>query len=189
MPPHWPGFRCRLVFPLARAADFNTALTTRSRAGGHISTQEPTLKMTSTKIDISFNRIARLADLSDLAELLFPGNRNQQHTFLAILITLKWADHHMVPNLGEIARQHGISRRTLERVRSKMRRMGLIDHVSRFNAAYGYREGWVLSGRFGRSLKELAEKLARLAEVSRGSRQKDLMLLEFASAHRLTRDA
>ncbi len=64
---------------------------------------------------------------------------------------LKWADHHMVPNLGEVAREHGITRRTLERVRAKMRRMGLIDHVSRFNASHGYREGWVLSNRFERA--------------------------------------
>jgi len=46
----------------------------------------------------------------------------------------------MVPNLAKIAEQHAVSKRTLERVRAKMRRMGLIDHVSRFNAAYGYRE-------------------------------------------------
>ena len=114
------------------------ALTNRSRSRCPVSTQNPTLTlMTSTKVELSFNKIARLADLSDLAELLFPGNRNQQHAFLAVYIELKWADHHMVPNLGEIARKYGITKRTLERVRAKMRRMGLIDHVSRFNATYG----------------------------------------------------
>jgi hypothetical protein len=140
--------------------------------------------MISTKIELSFNKIARLTDLSDLAELLFPGNRNQQHAFLAVFAELKWADHHMVPNLGEVARQHDISRRTLERVRAKMRRIGLIDHVSRFNAGYGYREGWVLSSRFERSLRELADKMAGLTDTSRGSREKDLMLLEFAAVYR-----
>lgn len=147
------------------------------------------MKMTSTKIEISFNKIARLADLSDLAELLFPGNRNQQHAFLAVFIELKWADHHMVPNLGEIARKHRITKRTIERVRAKMRRMGLIDHVSRFNAGYGYREGWVLSGRFDRSLRQLADKMTGMADAERGLHEKDVMLLEFASAHRLTQDA
>jgi hypothetical protein len=43
----------------------------------------------------------------------------------------------------------------LEIVRSKMRRLGLIDHVSRFNKAYGYREGWVFSNRFTRTLTRL----------------------------------
>lgn len=140
--------------------------------------------MTSTKVDLSFNKIARLSDLSDLAELLFPGNRNQQHAFLAIHVELKWADRHMVPNLGEIARKNGITKRTMERVRAKMRRMGLIDHVSRFNAAYGYREGWVLSRRFERSLRQLADKVASTADSPGGSREKDLMLLELADAHR-----
>ena len=45
--------------------------------------------MASTKIEFSFNKIARMSDLSDLAELLFPGNRNQQHAFLAVWISLK----------------------------------------------------------------------------------------------------
>jgi hypothetical protein len=47
----------------------------------------------------------------------------------------------------------------LETVRSKMRRMGLIDHVSRFNKNYGYREGWVFSNRFQNSLNRLSEVL------------------------------
>jgi len=47
--------------------------------------------MTSNKNEWSFNRIARLADLSDLAEPLFPGNRSQQHAFLAVWLSLKWA--------------------------------------------------------------------------------------------------
>ncbi|HUU39822.1 MAG TPA: hypothetical protein VMW42_02660 [Desulfatiglandales bacterium] len=35
--------------------------------------------------------------------------------------------------------------------------MGIIDHVSRFNRAYGYREGWVFSNRFTKALTRLAE--------------------------------
>ncbi|MBU0718413.1 MAG: hypothetical protein KJ749_09210, partial [Planctomycetes bacterium] len=57
------------------ATDFNIGPFTRSRGEGPIRTQNPTLKMTSTKIDLSFNRITRLTDLADLAELLFPGKR------------------------------------------------------------------------------------------------------------------
>lgn len=140
--------------------------------------------MTSTKIELSFNKIARLTDSADLAEMLFPGNRNQQHAFLAIWISLKWADHRIVPNLGQVGREHGISRRTLERVRAKLRRMGLIDHVSRFNAKHGYREGWVLSNRFERGLRELANRVADLKDANKGSKEKDLLLLEFAEARR-----
>ena len=140
--------------------------------------------MTSTKIAWSFNKIAKLADSADLAEMLFPGNRNQQHAFLVLLISLKWADQRMVPNLASVTRQHGVSRRTFERVRAKLRRIGLIDHVSRFNARHGYREGWVLSTRFEHSLKTLADKIEHLKDPAIGSREKDEMLLDFARVRR-----
>jgi hypothetical protein len=143
----------------------------------------PFTLMISTKVELSFNRIARMVDSADLAELLFPGNRNQQHAFLAVWISLKRADHCMVPNLGEAVCGHGISRRTLERVRAKMRRIGLIDHVSRFNARHGCREGWILSSRFENSLRQLADKIADLKQ-SGGSKDKELLLLELAGARR-----
>lgn len=168
-------------------ADFNIALNTWSRGGGRIPHPEPTLNMTSTKIEWSFNKIAKLADSADLAEMLFPGNRNQQHAFLVVWIALKWSKHHIVPNFTKVAREHGVSRRTLERVRAKLRRLGLIDHVSRFNVRHGYREGWVLSTRFQRSLNQLAAKAAELTDSERGSRDKDEMLLEFARVRRNSR--
>ncbi len=141
--------------------------------------------MTSTKIELSFNKITRLTDLADLAELLLPGNRNQQHACLVIWISLKWADNDIVPNLATAAEKHGVSRRTLERVRAKLRRMGLIDYVSRLNAEWGYREGWVLSSRFERSLKQLAEKVGQVKENSVGSQEKDLLLLELLDSTRV----
>lgn len=125
-----------------------------------------------------------MQDPSDLAEMLFPGNRNQQYAFLAIWITLKWTDNHMVPNLSGMARKHDISKRTLERVRAKMRRMGLIDHVSRFNAKYGYKEGWVLSSRFERSLNLLAVLMKSFKSAEKGSKDKDMLLLSLAEARR-----
>lgn len=139
--------------------------------------------MISTKIEWSFNQIARLQDLSDLAELLFPNNRNQQHAFMAIWNSIKWSPHRIAPNLYDVGQRHGISRRTIERVRSKMRRMGLIDHVSRFNRAYGHQEGWILSRRFGKNLLNLSNALDRLASPEARSRKKDELAMEFARAH------
>jgi len=164
--------------------NFNIAALLTSRPEGRIPSRNPTLKMTSTKINFSFNRIARLTDLSDLAEMLFPGNRNQQHAFLTIWISLRWADHHIVPNLGVVSREQGLSRRTFERVRAKMRRMGLIDHVSRFKAQYGYREGWVLSSRLETGLKQLCHKVAGLKGSVVGSKDKDELTLQLAVARR-----
>ena len=140
--------------------------------------------MTSTKIEWSFNKIQRLADSADLAEMLFPGNKRHQHAFLVIWFSLKWAPHHMVPNLTETARRDEVSRRTFERVRAKMRRMGLVDHISRFNAKAGYREGWTLSTRFERSLRQLADKMHLLKEPTPGQREKDTMLLDFSDGAR-----
>ena len=142
--------------------------------------------MTSTRIEVSFNRVARLQDAGDLAELFFPGNRNQQHCFLAIWFSLKWAPRGLVPNLNEVAERHGVSRRTLERVRAKMRRLGLIDHVSRFDKAYGYREGWTRSSRFVRGLAQLAEKATMFADRKNRNREKDEFSLRMWAARRDT---
>jgi hypothetical protein len=49
--------------------------------------------------------------------------------------------------------------------------MGIIDHVSRFNKVYGYREGWVFSSRFSRTL-------SRLSELTKGFRDRNDVLQE-----------
>ena len=110
----------------------------------------------ATKIGFGFNRVAKLQDLNELAEMLFPGNKNHQRAFLAIFVEVKWRGEGPLPSLAFIAEKYGISPRTLERVRAKMRRLGIIDHVSRFSKKYGYKEGWVLSTRFECSLQQLA---------------------------------
>jgi len=122
--------------------------------------------MTSTKIDFNCNRIARIQDLDEFARVLFPRNKNHMKVFLAIFIELKYAPFSFLPNLSFLCKKYDFSLRMLETVRSKMRRMGLIDHVSRFNKTYGYREGWVFSTRFARNLKRLVE----LSQVFREKR-------------------
>ena len=62
--------------------------------------------------------------------------------------------------------------------------MGLIDHVSGFSASHGYREGWVLSNRFERSLREMADNVASPKDVRIGNREKDAMHMDFALASR-----
>jgi len=113
--------------------------------------------MPSTKIELNHNRIARIQGLDELAGILFSGNKNHHRIFLAIFIELKYAPGEFLPNLTPLCEKYDFTPRMLETVRSKMRRMGLIDHVSRFNKAYGYREGWIFSNRFSRSLIHLTE--------------------------------
>ena len=166
--------------------DFNGSVPTACLAMGlfRLQTLPFTRTMTSTKINLPYGKVARMADVADLAELLFPGNRNQQHAFLVLWFALKWAPERIVPNLPNTARDHGISRRTYERVRAKMRRMGMIDHVSRFNAGHGYRDGWVLSTRFERALGQLARTVSELKDTISGARDKDQMLVRLALARR-----
>ncbi len=99
--------------------------------------------MVCSKIDLSFNKIARVRDLDEFAEVLFPRNSSHQTMFVAIFVELKYAEGSFLPNLEPVCERYGFSKRRLETVRAKMRRMGLIDHVSRLSKRYGYREGWV----------------------------------------------
>jgi len=126
----------------------------------------------STKVDLNSSRVARVQDLDELAAILFPGNRNHQKLFLIIFVKLKWADNQFLPALEPIAAKHGFSRRALETVRAKMRRLGIIDHVSRFNKRYGYREGWVFSRRFERGLARFAQRVASLRADRRPGRDR-----------------
>jgi hypothetical protein len=126
----------------------------------------------STKVDLNHSRIVRIEGLDDLAVALFPGNRTHQRVFLAISVEIKWSPGQFLPTLEPIAEKHGISPRTLETVRAKMRRLGVIDHVCRFNKMRGYREGWVLSSRFRTSLERLAETYDRLRECKDANQER-----------------
>jgi len=128
--------------------------------------------MVSTKIEVSHNKLARMEDLDELARILFPGNRNHRRIFVAIYVELKWSKDQFLPALEPIADQYQLSRRVLETVRAKMRRLGLIDHVSRFNQKYGYREGWVFSNNFSIALNRLADLTMTLRERRHPSQER-----------------
>ena len=120
--------------------------------------------MPNTKIELNHNKIARIQGLDEIAKILFPGNRNHQIIFLAIFIELKYAPNEFIPSLIPLCDKYNFTPRMLETVRSKMRRMGIIDHVSRFNKNYGYREGWIFSNRFSRSIARLAELIQKFRD-------------------------
>ena len=132
---------------------------------------------------ISFNHRKEISDWSDLVEMLFPGNRNQQHAAACILFELKWAGG-LIHNLGHLEKLHNISRRILQRTRAKLSRLGLIEHISSFNMRYGGQVGWKLSSKFEGSLKRLAEKCAKLRDTQTSSKEKDTMLVDLADARR-----
>ena len=127
------------------------------------------------KIAIGFNKIARISDLSDLAEILFPNNKNHQFVFVLIYLELKWSDK-TVSDLTSRIIKKGISKRTFERVRAKLRHLGIIDHISRFNKKHGYKEGFVNSNRFACSLRNLAD---RYEEIAQRKNEKDRLQEKF----------
>ena len=134
----------------------------------------------STKVEISFNKIRRINGLDDMVKLLFPHNKNHQELFLAMFFELKYAPDQFLESFTFLCRQYDFSKRVLEKVRAKCRRMGIFDHVSRFNAKYGYREGWVFSNRFGRSLVKLGEILDQQRKITKPSKkEKDFDCLKY----------
>ena len=133
---------------------------------------------------IHFNYRKDIADYSDLVEILFPGNRNQQHAAACILFELKWSESIIQPSLNFIQNKYVVSKRILERTRSKLSRFGLIEHISSFNTRYGGQSGWKLSSRFEAALKRLAEKTVSLRDKNLSSKEKDEMFISLTDARR-----
>ena len=137
----------------------------------------------STKIELKFRHISQISDSTELIEILFPGNRNQQHAAGCIFFELKWSQH-IVPNLSYLEAKYNISRRILQRSRAKLSRLGLIEHISCFNSRYGGQQGWKLSSRFERSLNQLTQKCSSFRDTRESSKGKDKMLLAFMDTKR-----
>lgn len=135
-----------------------------------------------TKIHLNFRK--KISDYSDLVEILFPGNRNQQHAAACILFELKWSEDIILPSLSFVQSKYIISKRILERTRSKLSRLGLIEHVGGFNTRYGGQSGWKLSTRFEAALKRLAENNSILRDRKLSSREKDEMFINLTDARR-----
>ena len=161
-------------------------LTTMSRGQAHILYEKAGVRHKMPEpTKVSFNHRKDISDYSDLVEMLFPGNRNQQHAATCILFELKWVNG-MVPNLAYMEKRYDISRRILQRTRAKLAKLGLIEQVSYLNSRYGGQHGWKLSTRFERALNQLAQKCAGFRDAKISSKEKDLMLVEFVDARRNT---
>ncbi len=136
-----------------------------------------------TKIDFNHRRISQISDFTELIEMLFPNNRNQQHAAVCIFFELKWANR-IVPNLAYLERKYEVSRRILQRTRAKLSKLGLIEHVSYLNSRYGGQHGWRQSSRFEGALRQLADRCSMLREKDTSSAEKDKILLELMDARR-----
>jgi len=133
---------------------------------------------TWTKLEFRHRRIHELNDLTSLVELLFPGNRRQQYAAAHSLLELKQGDD-LVRSMTYLENRHGISRRTMQRARAKLARLGLIERISWMNTRYRGREGWKLSTRFTGALRALAGLVETWQARQDPQRlEKDLALVE-----------
>lgn len=132
---------------------------------------------------INFNHRKEISDYSDLVEMLFPGNRNQQHAAACIFFELKWSDG-LVSNLCYIENKYDVSRRILQRARAKLSRLGLIEHISNLNSRYGGSSGWRLSSRFENAIGRVIQKVHSFRSKQDSSRDKERFLLELMDARR-----
>lgn len=108
-----------------------------------------------TKVELRHRRVQAIRDITDFMAMLFPGNRNQQYAASCIILELRQADG-LLPDMAYIERDYQISRRTLQRARAKLNRLGLIERVGFLNKQSHGDAGWRLSGRFTTSLRFLA---------------------------------
>lgn len=137
----------------------------------------------STKINFKYKQIRDIDDITDIAEMLFPGNRNQQYAAARILLELKETDGPMKSMSCLIGTD--ISRRTLERTRAKLSRLGFIERVSWMNNRYNGAEGFRLSARFSGSLRLLADRIdSWRSDKSDARKDKDNMLIGLLQAPR-----
>ena len=112
------------------------------------SAREPT----STKIEINKDKIYRITDPIQLAEIFFPAkNANQKRAaFLAIFFEIKNGKDQKLDTTDHIANKYGLSQSSITKARTKMTRIGLIKK----------RDGnWIYSSVFGKTLKNLISKI------------------------------
>ena len=121
---------------------------------------------TRTKIEINPALVRGISGLDNLARIFCPDNRNHQRAFLAIWLGIKYGEEQFLPSGTDLAANYDVSSRTVEFVRAKMKKLGLIQRVSHFSPAFGNRAGWVFSPRFRHSLAALEEILKEASLVS-----------------------
>ena len=104
------------------------------------------------RIRITPNIHQRLNGLDDLARILFPMNKNHQKTCVVLWLEIKYTEDQFLTTTTHIPSKYGISQRTVEIVRAKLKKIGLIRRVSHFSPKHGYRSGWEFTDRLDRSL-------------------------------------
>ena len=106
----------------------------------------------SAKIEIDKDKIYRISDPVQLAEIFSPSKNAHQRkaAFLAILFEIKNSSNQRLDTTDHLATKYSLSRSAVTKARTKMTRIGLIRK----------REGyWIFSTTFFKTLERLCEKI------------------------------
>ena len=120
----------------------------------------------STKIEINKDKIYRISDPIQLAEIFFPSKNAHQRraAFLAILFEIKNSPNQRLNTTDSIAKKYALSQSALTKARTKMTRIGLIRK----------REGyWIFSTTFFKTLEGLCEKIKAYQTPAQNRDQSD----------------
>ena len=133
----------------------------------------------SDKIEVNKDKIYRISDPIQLAEIFFPAKNacNRRAAFLAIFFEIKNADNQRVESTDYIAGKYDLSQSSIIKARVKMSRIGLIRKRDGF---------WIFSTVFGKSLENLAGKIEVYKEPANtiDERNRERMFVELAKGIR-----
>ena len=129
----------------------------------------------SDKIEFNKDKIYRISDPIQLAEMFFPSkNANQRRAaFLAIFFEIKNAPHQRLDTTDHIENEYGISQSAVTKARTKMNRIGLIRKRD------GY---WIFSTVFARSLENLVKKIEahQVSAQTKDEKDREKLFVEMA---------
>ena len=128
--------------------------------------KRPARELISTKIEINKDRIYRISDPIQLAEIFFPAKNAHQKraAFLAIFFEIKNAKDQKLNTTDHIAKKYGLGQSSVTKARTKMTRIGLIRKRD------GY---WIYSSVFGKTLKNLITKIEAYQIPAQNDQEKD----------------
>lgn len=129
----------------------------------------------SAKIEVNKDKIYRISDPIQLAEIFFPSkNANQRRAaFLAIFFEIKNAPQQRLYTTDHIAKVYKISQPVITKVRTKMTRIGLIRKREDY---------WIFSATFANTLEGLCKRINayQTPAQNRGQLEREQLFVEIA---------
>ena len=120
----------------------------------------------STKIEVNKDKIYRISDPIQLAEIFFPSKNAHQRraAFLSIFFEIKNSPKQRLDTTDHIAKKYALSQSALTKARTKMTRIGLI----RKRKSY-----WIFSTAFLKAIEGLCEKIKAYQTPAQNQNQID----------------